>query len=130
MMTKNQLFRKVPTKEFVIKILKIYGIDGFDLSKPFTLKELDDNSVIKNLQPYNADFKIYYLKCKWKYISNLTTKKALTLLRQLLRLYGYKLSCKEKCVKGNKFCIYQICENSEDITVTEELSKELKVSFD
>ena len=129
-MTKNQLFRKVPPKDFVIKVLKLYGIDGFDLSKKFTLKDLESNNVISKLKVLTSDFQTYYLKCKWKYISGLTEKKALTLLRQLLKLYGYKLTSKEKCVKGDKFCIYQMTENSEDIIITEQLTKELKVSFD
>lgn len=128
-MTKNQLFRKVPPKEFVIKVLKLYGIDGFDLSKKITLKELESRNIISKLQALTNDFHTYYLKCKWKYISNLTEKKTLTLLRQLIRLYGYKLISKEKCVKGDKFCIYQITENTEDIIITEQLTKELKVSF-
>ena len=131
-MTKNQLFCKVPSKEFVIKVLKICGIDGFDVSKSFTLKDLNDRQVIKYLEDVNikSELQSHYLKCKWKYITKLTPKKCLTLMRQLLRLYGYKISSREKCIKGVKFCIYQICENSEEITVTEELSKELKVCFD
>jgi hypothetical protein len=129
-MTKNQLFRKLPSKDFVIKILKIYDIDGFDLSKPFTIKELEKNDIINKLSTIQSELKTHYLKCKWKYIENLTPKKSVTLLRQLLKLYGYKLSSKEKCVKGDKFCIYQIVENTEDIIVTDELTHELKVSFD
>lgn len=129
-MTKNQLFRKIPPKDFVIKVLKLYGIDGFDLAKTFTIKELKSKNVLKNIQTVLPSLQTYYLKCKWKYIHNLTEKRSITLLRQLIKLYGYKLLSKEKCVKGNKFCIYQMTENSEDIVVTDELIKELKVSFD
>lgn len=129
-MIKNQLFRKIPSKDFVIKILKIYGIEGFDLSKPFTIKELEKNDIINKLTIIQNELKTHYLKCKWKYIENLNPKKSVTLLRQLIKLYGYKLSSREKCVKGKKFCIYQIVENTEDIVITDELTKELKVSFD
>ena len=129
-MTKNQLFRKIPPKDFVIKVLKYYGIDGFDLSKTFTIKELESKNVLTKIKSINTDLQDYYLKCKWKYIHNITEKRLITLLRQLIKLYGYKLSSKEKCVKGNKFCIYQIVENTEDIVVTDELIEELKVSFD
>lgn len=129
-MTKNQLFRKVPSKDFVIKVLKMYGIDGFDLLKIITIKDLEQNNVLQKIQSIDFELQNYYLKCKWMYIKSLTEKKTLTLLRQLIKLYGYKLISKEKCVKGNKFCIYQITENSEDIIITDELTNELKVSFD
>lgn len=128
-MSKNQLFRKLPPRDFVIKILKIYGIDGFDVLKTFTLQSIQDNNVITNLQSYDSELKKYYMKCKWKYITNLTPKKCVTLLRQLLKLYDYRVLSKEKCVKGNKFCQYSIIEHIEEIELTEELKNKLKVSF-
>lgn len=129
-MSKNQLFRKVPSKDFVIRVLKIYGIDGFDLTKNFTLLDLKKNDVVLKINNIKNEFEKYYLVCKHKYINNLTEKKALTILRQLLRLYGFKLYSKEKCVKGNKFSIFRIIENEEDVKINENIIHKLKVCFD
>ena len=127
---KNQLFRKVPSKDVVIRILKLHGIEGFDLAKSFTIKDFEERAVASKIKQFQPDLRTYYLKCKWKYITDLTPKKCLTLLRQLLKLYGYKLKSREKCQKGYKFFIYNICESEDtEITVSSELSKELKVSF-
>ena len=106
-MSINQLFREKPDKEFVIKILNIYNIDGFDTSKTFTLKDIENNDTINKLNDISIMNKLegFYLKCKWKYIKDLNSKKSLTLLRQLLKIYNYKISSKEKCINGFKFCI-------------------------
>lgn len=128
-MPKNQLFRKLPSRDFVLKILKIYGIDGFDVLKTFSLQSITDLNVITQLKTYDAELKTYYLKCKWRYITNFTPKKCITLLRQLLKLYDYKVLSKEKCIKGNKFCQYSLIEHIEEIEITEELKEKLKVSF-
>ena len=49
-MSKNQLFRKLPSRDFVLKILKIYGIEGFDVLKTFSLQTLQDLNVVSNLK--------------------------------------------------------------------------------
>lgn len=128
--TKHQLFRKVPSKDAVIELLKAYNIDGFDVFHIFTLSDLEKHNTVNLIENHKQELQNYYLKCKWKYFANLTPKKSITLLRQILRLYNYKLVSKEKCVKGNKFSIFKLVENEEDIVITEELTNELKVSFD
>ena len=35
-------------------------------------------------------------------------KNIITILRQLIRVYGYSIISREKYIKGNKFIIYQI----------------------
>lgn len=127
--TKHQLFRKIPSKDVVLNILKAYNIDGFDTCHAFTLADLENHNTIKNLETFTQDLENCYLKCKWKYFTNLTPKKSITLLRQILRLYGYKLKSREKCVNGVKFNIYKIIEAELDIVISEKLTKELKVSF-
>ena len=52
---------------------------------------------------------MHYLPCKARtYLNDLNSKNAITIMRQLCRLYGYSVQSREKYVKGDKFIIYQI----------------------
>ena len=108
-MTINQLFRKIPPKNIINKILKYYGIHGFDDNKFFTKNCLSKYNLIKNLDEISTQFEEYYLPCKFKiYFKNLTLKKSITILRQVLKLYDYYVKSHEKYIKGEKIIMYQI----------------------
>ena len=108
-MTINQLFKKIPPKEILITLLNLYGIDNFEDSKFFTKKNLCKYDLINNLNNISTNFEEYYLPCKFKiYFKNLTLKKSITILRQLLKLYDYYIKSHEKYIKGEKIIMYQI----------------------
>ena len=51
----------------------------------------------------------YYLPCKARtYLNDINEKNIITILRQLIRIYGYSIVSREKYIKGNKFIIYQL----------------------
>ena len=108
-MTINQLFKKKPSKEFIEEILKLYGINDFDDSKQFTRKDLEKLNLCDKLKEVANKFREYYLPCKLKnYLGNISIKKSITLLRQLLKLYFYNVKSNEKYIKGEKIIVYQI----------------------
>jgi len=107
-MSNFQLFKQIPPHEFVEDIIKLYGPNGFDVHYYFTLNDIIVNNVIDNLNNRVNDLKKYYLPCKWHYINNITPKKTLTILRQLLRPFKYKLISTEKYKTSTKYLLYNL----------------------
>ena len=107
-MGKFQLFKDLPSYEFVEDFIKLFGPTGFDEHSYFTLKDLEDNNNIEEVNSMIPKLKEYYMRCKWHYITDLTIKKTITILRQLIRPYDYKLISTEKYKNGTKFLLYNI----------------------
>lgn len=105
----NQLFSTMPPIEFVEKITKLFGPDGFDEHYYFTLIELEKKGTIEKLTEFIPELKKYYLACKAdKYLINITPKRAITILRQLLRPHKYRIVGFEKYANGVKFLLYKL----------------------
>lgn len=116
-MTINQLFTKKPSKELVEKLIQAYGLSGFDDETTFSKRELDKNNLFGKLSEIIKDLKDFYLPCKRKiYLEDINYKKSITILRQCLKLYNYKIKSKEKYFNGDKIIIYQILANNNDKT--------------
>lgn len=126
-MTINQLFQTKPSVDLVNKILNIYGYESLEsISKDvyFSKKDLELNNFLDKYREICEELKEHYLPCKKKiYFENITLKKALTVLRQLLKLYNYKLVSNDKYMNGKKIIIYNIMsklntENNTNCVVT------------
>ena len=129
-MTINQLFKKKPQKELVEKVLNIFGLSSFDDSKNFTKKDLENIDTLNNILSIRDLLEEYYLPCKKKvYLDNLTLKKCITILRQLVKLYDYILKSNEKYIKGEKIIIYYIVPISMK-TQNNKIEKNCVISFD
>ena len=108
-MTINQLFKQKPSIETVKELLNLYGIEGFDDDKQFNRNNLINLNLIDNLNNFKPKLVEYYLPCKRKvYLEDLTIKKSITILRQVLKLYDYIVKSNEKYIKGEKIIVYQI----------------------
>lgn len=108
-MTKNQLFRSTPPRSLCLEVVQCFGLTGFDDSRNFSRKDLLNFDTIKKLNKLKSKLLDYYLPCKARtYLTELNTKNVITLLRQLVRLYGFSISSREKYIKGDKFIIYQL----------------------
>jgi hypothetical protein len=108
-MTINQLFKQKPSKELVCELLTIYGLDGFDDDKQFNRNNLLNIHLIDNLNIFKTKLEEYYLPCKRKiYLENLTVKKSITILRQIIKLFDHVVKSNEKYIKGEKIIVYQI----------------------
>jgi len=105
---KNQLFQEYPTEEFVKRVMRIF-LGGDNTYFQFSRKMLEERNVIEEMNRLIPELKRYYLKCKHKtYLDNLDTKKVITIFRQLIRIYGYRIKSTEKYHNGNKFLLYQL----------------------
>lgn len=105
----NQLFRKIPPLDLVENILKIYGMNGLDVNYYFTLAELENKDVMIKIEKYIIELEKYYLRCKIKkYLRNLTLKRLVTILRQIIRPYKYRVASFEKYSNGKKYLLYKL----------------------
>lgn len=129
-MTINQLFKQKPSLEIVNELLILYGIEGLDDDKQFNRNNLINLNLIDNLNNFKQKLIDYYLPCKRKvYLEDLTIKKSITILRQILKLYDYIVKSNERWIKGEKIIVYQILpKNSLKKTVNN--SDKCIISFD
>jgi hypothetical protein len=125
----NQLFKNMPDRSFVIELINLYGIEDFDDDKYFTKKTLETLNTIENLNGIKDKLNEYYIECKSKtYLTDITIKRCIVILRQFLRCHGYTLFSKEKFVKGEKQTIYKIVKLDKEVVVPKRKEK-IIVSF-
>jgi hypothetical protein len=126
---KEQLFKKIPTKDFVENVLKLFIPNGFqDTYYQFSRKMIDEKNIIQKINDIKPELEDYYMNCKHKtYLENIDSKKCVTILRQLLRVYDYRVISMEKYYSGQKYLLYKI----EKIEVEkDDYQKKLILNFD
>jgi len=129
-MSINQLFKNRPSRNFVISLLNLYGIDDFDDNRFFTKKNLEALNTVEKLNEISDEITKYYIPCKAKtYLKNIDINRSIVILRQFLKCYGYTLFSKEKFIKGEKHTIYKIVTIDKEIN-TPKRKEKIIVSFD
>jgi|TARA_B110001469_G_C9463284_1_gene233281 hypothetical protein len=97
----NQIFKTNVPEKLILNILLKLNINNFTDNHGFTYKIIEENK--DNIILCLNDIKPYYLPCKCKiYFDNIDSKKIITILRQLLKLYNYTLKTKEKYCRMSK----------------------------
>ena len=120
---KFQLFKQIPTKEYVTKIMNMFGIKDYDENIYYTREQFSKNNIIENLNIEEDELLKYYFDCKAKIYLNLdSVKKCITVLRQLLKIYDYKLQSKEKYLNKRKILVYHIKSISTDKNIESTLN--------
>lgn len=95
-------------------ILKCFNIHDLDDKRMFCKYDMIEHCTVKKLMELKEPLSSYYIPCKSKlYLENLTEKRAVTVLKQVLRLYGYCLWSKEKNHRNKKIIFYQIIHENE-----------------
>jgi hypothetical protein len=126
----NQLFKNMPERSFVITLINLYGIEDFDDDKYFTKKTLEKLNTIEKINDIRDKLSEYYIDCKSKtYLTDITLKRCIVILRQFLRCHGYTLFSKEKFIKGEKQTIYKIVKLDKEVVVPKKKEK-IIVSFE
>lgn len=106
---KYQLFQQIPDINFMIKLLNCYGINNFNDTKEFTKNDLEDLNIINKIDDLIPELVLYYLPCKYDmFLNKININKTITILRQLLRLYNYKLKKREHVQNKKKSIYYHI----------------------
>ena len=128
---KNQLFRHSPNEKTTLDVLSLFGIQGFDDNHSFTRENLVDLKTVEKMNDMIDSLSLYYIPCKSKqYLTDLTEKKCITVLRQLLKVYNYTLFSKEKFVKGKKHLFYQVIPIQVELLTTNRTQNQIIISFD
>jgi hypothetical protein len=105
----NQLFVKPIDHDILINILECFDLKGLNDMHMFSKKELEQRKTTDRLNMLKPQLSEYYLHCKAKvYLEDITVKKALTILKQVLRLYGHSLSSYEKNIQNKKITYYKM----------------------
>ena len=108
-MVKDQLFKKNPSDELFNKVLYSFGLESLKDFRSFTRKDLKVLRTVEKLNLIIDDLKLCYLPCKARtYLSSLTEKNSITILRQILRTRNYGILSREKYMRGEKFIIYSL----------------------
>ena len=129
-MSINQLFKSMPSQNFVISLLNLYGIDDFDDNRFFTKKNLETLNTVEELNSIKNELLEYYIPCKANtYLKDININRSIVILRQFLKCYGYTLFSKEKFIKGEKNTIYKIVAIDKEINTPKKKEK-IVISFD
>ena len=106
---KNQLFQKYPEEEFVRSLMQLFLGNEIHMHYQFSRKMLEDKGVIQEMNRMIPELQTYYLRCKHrKYLENIDSKKAITIFRQIIRVYGFLVKSVEKYSNGSKFLLYHV----------------------
>ena len=126
-MVNKQLFSKKPELNVVLHLLKLYGLNDFDENYSFNKIELEKKKIVYELNKFKETLDQYYLPCKSKkYLNNITLKRSITILRQVIKEYNYKLISREKYISGKKYLSY----NLKQIYIEGKKKPNLVVKFD
>lgn len=110
----NQLFTKKVEVGTLLKVLQCFGLNGLMDRKMFSKSDMVAEKTVERLKSLKTELSEYYLPCKAKvYLDDMNEKKAITVFKQLLRLYGYNLLSKEKNLNGKKVIYYKLCNTSD-----------------
>jgi hypothetical protein len=126
-MTVNQLFKKRPTIELVLEILKLLKINNLEETKYKSFSKNDiTQAVLSELENKRYIFQDYYIKCKYDiYFTFLDQKKVVTILRQCLKAIDYKLTSRKEYISGKRIIVYSVL-NTKDIE-SKNVSEPLKI---
>jgi len=102
----NQLFREKPTKELVYRYCQLFGLSGMQDRKWFNREHIVDTLSASSLLD---DLKNIYIKCKARsYLTDIDDRVAITVLRQLIKTYGYTLKTQTITRNGKRIKEYQL----------------------
>ena len=131
----NQLFISKPPLELLHILIKGFGFKSFNDKLEFCYIDMDRLNTLSVFHNLESELSKYYLPCKKKIyfndIKNLTNKEAITILKQLLKIYDYYLNSREKFIKGTKYSVYKIITKQDKFfNLNKQKNKEITIIFD
>lgn len=110
----NQLFVSKISQEDLQQLLICFGLRSLGDMRMFNKHGLELLDTVNKVRAMQHILHGYYIKCKANlYLSNLSVRKCMTILKQFLRLYGCTLKTYEKNIRNRKMTYYQIHSGSE-----------------
>lgn len=110
----NQLFSDILSENVLIQLLNCYGLKDLNDKHTFKKNDLIYLNTVSKINEIKPIIEKYYLPCKAKiYLHDLNEKKAITLLRQILKLFDYHIESKERNINTKKTIFYTLTSNKE-----------------
>jgi hypothetical protein len=112
----NQLFSKFIELDLLLKLLECFGIHDINNKKVFCKYDMIQLETVQKIKELRPVLEHYYLPCKAKIyldVDSLNEKRAVSILKQILRLHDYYLFTREKNVNNKKVIYYQIISKKE-----------------
>jgi len=110
----NQLFGKAIPREVMQQLLDCFGLTNLDDKHTFKKQDLIFLGTVLKLNTLRPMLEDYYLPCKAKlYLDEMTEKKSITVLRQILRLFKYHITSKERNINTKKIIFYSLTSDQE-----------------
>lgn len=108
----NQLFRKQVDIDTMNELLACFDLNGLDDNRAFTKYEMCRSGCVQKINAMLPRLHDIYLPCKSKvYLSNITEKRAVTILKQMLRLFNRNVVSRERNIMSVKMIVYQVMSN-------------------
>ena len=110
----NQLFVKKIDIDVLMKLLSCFGLENLNDRKFFSKYDLLQQNTVAKLNALKPELEEYYLPCKARiYLDNITEKRGLTVLKQVLRLHNYYLLSRERNFNQKKVIFYQLVNDKD-----------------
>lgn len=110
----TQLFRRKLPQSVMLEVIKSFGLDGPKDTRWFSRETMKDTKTVEQMQTISKKLIDYYLPCKARnYLYIITDKISITILRQVLREFGFSLLSKETYRNKKKQILYQIYSNEQ-----------------
>jgi hypothetical protein len=108
-MVVNQLFNDRPSFELTLKLVRLFGLKDMKDQTEFSTLTMTYNNTLTNFKIIEEEISECYIPCKRKvYLSNITNKSLISILRHFLKTQDYDLSSNEKILDGKKYLVYKI----------------------
>ena len=109
MSKKNQNFKNTPDIKFIMTLLETFGLSSLEDDRYFTKEHMKQINTLDKINDLTPQLNDYYLPCKSKiYLKDINEKKAITILRQFVKIYNYKVFSFEKSIHGHKQITYRL----------------------
>ena len=110
----NQLFTKHVELEVVMQLLACFGLESLQDKRLFSKHDLMQDKTVEKIKELLPVLEEYYLPCKSRiYLQNINEKRALTILKQVLRLHQYYLMSIERNIQNKKVIFYKLLNDTE-----------------
>jgi hypothetical protein len=105
----SQLFKTTPTEQLCLEVLQCFGLKTLDDTTNFSKRDLEILGTVKNIYLIKPKLEQFYIPCKARtYLNELSPKNCITILRQILKVFGRTVTSREKYIRSVKYVIYQI----------------------
>jgi hypothetical protein len=128
----NQLFTEIVDTNLLLRLLKCYGLNSVDDKRTFCKSDLQKIGTVEKLIPVVEELRLYYLPCKAKvYLDAMDERKAVTVLKQVLRLHDVFLESKERNFNNRKVMFYTLVSDKdrEQVNHMQQIQKDSVLMF-